>query len=125
MPDKKQKTKLTGDQGEKKAAENLHTHGYTIVERNWRIRTGEIDIIAEKDDTLVFAEVKTVPHSTLETLEHVLGKIKQKRIVETAKCFLQTHRQYSNRYLRFDVLVIDMPCYAPVYHIENAFSELL
>ena len=114
-----------GKEGEKKAENYLKEQGYVIVCRNWRARRGEIDLIAEKDGTLVFAEVKTLPASTLETVEHVLGGIKQKKIIETAKRFLLENRQYSNSYIRFDVLIVDMPFYPPVYHIKNAFSEFV
>ena len=114
-----------GKEGEKKAENYLKEQGYVIVCRNWRARRGEIDLIAEKDGTLVFAEVKTLPASTLETVEHVLGGIKQKKIIETAKCFLLENRQYSNSYIRFDVLIVDVPFYSPVYHIKNAFSEFV
>jgi len=114
-----------GKEGEKKAEDYLKEQGYRILYRNWRTRRGEIDLIAEKDGTLVFAEVKTLPASTLETVEHVLGGIKQKKIIETAKCFLLENRQYSNSYIRFDVLIVDVPFYPPVYHIKNAFSEFV
>jgi len=114
-----------GKEGEKKAEDYLKEQGYRILYRNWRTRRGEIDLIAEKDGTLVFAEVKTLPASTLETVEHVLGGIKQKKIIETAKCFLLENRQYSNSYIRFDVLIVDVPFYSPVYHIKNAFSEFV
>lgn len=114
-----------GKEGEKKAENYLKEQGYVIVCRNWRARRGEIDLIAEKEGTLVFAEVKTLPASTLETVEHVLGGIKQKKIIETAKRFLLENRQYSNSYIRFDVLIVDVPFYPPVYHIKNAFSEFV
>ena len=125
MPSQQAYKILKGKEGEKKAEAYLLRQGYTIVARNWRKRSGEIDIIAEKDGVLVFAEVKTLPHSSAETLQHVLGTVKQKKIIETAKCFLLENRQYNNSYIRFDVFVIDVPLYAPVYHIENAFSETL
>ena len=114
-----------GKEGENRAENYLKEQGYEILYRNWRTRRGEIDIIAEKDGTLVFAEVKTLPASTLETVERVLGGIKQKKIIETAKCFLLENRQYSNSYIRFDVLIVDVPFYPPVYHIKNAFSEFV
>ncbi len=114
-----------GKEGENRAENYLKEQGYRILYRNWRTRRGEIDIIAEKDGTLVFAEVKTLPASTLETVERVLGGIKQKKIIETAKCFLLENRQYSNSYIRFDVLIVDVPFYSPVYHIKNAFSEFV
>lgn len=103
--------------------------GFTIIGRNFRTRCGEIDIIASKGSAeegvslLVFAEVKALPNGNIEILSQELGKIKQKRIVETAKYFVQKHRKYSNSIIRFDAVVIDFPGRSPVYLIENAFSE--
>ena len=117
--------KQIGNNGEDRAAAFYESLGYTVVARNFRTQTGEIDVILEKDDLLVFSEVKTLPNGTPELMAKVLDIGKQKRIIKTAKRFLLNHRQYSNSYIRFDVIVLDMPGYPSVYHIENAFSELL
>ncbi len=116
-------SKVTGNDGEKRAADFLIQNGYKIIDRNWRTKSGEIDIIAMKDEVLVFVEVKTLPNATFDMLSSVLGMQKQKRIVKTAKHFMLKHRQYSNSYIRFDVIVLDMQGLPPVYHIENAFTE--
>ena len=123
--EKKDDRKKTGNLGEEKAALYLIKNGYKLVARNFRTRNGEIDIIAEKGKVLVFFEVKTFPLGTRELLGWVLREIKQKRIIKTAKCFLAKHRQYSNTYIRFDVIVNDMPGLPGIYHIENAFAELI
>jgi putative endonuclease len=115
--------KQTGRDGEKLAADYLEQRGYTIVMRNYRIQRGEIDIIAHKEGTTVFAEVKSLPSGGIETLSHELDARKQKRIVETAKSFLSLYRQYSDDYIRFDVLIVNTPGFDPVCHIENAFLE--
>ena len=116
-------SKETGTDGEKRASEFLEQNGYKIIEHNWRTKSGEIDIIAIKNEVLVFVEVKTLPNATSDMLSSVLGMQKQKRIVKTAKHLLLKHRQYSNSYIRFDVIVLDMQGLPPVYHIENAFTE--
>ncbi len=121
----KESTRNIGNSGEEKAAVFLLSQGYEIVERNWRTRSGEIDIIALTKDILVFVEVKTLPSGNLETLEHELNKRKQKRIIETAKFFLLKHRKYSNSKIRFDVVVVDMPGFESVYHIQDAFAEFI
>ena len=118
-------TKITGDAGENKATDYLMEQGYAILERNWRTKGGEIDIIAYKDETLVFVEVKSLPNGGPELLQTELNRRKLQRIVKSSKCFLLKHRQYSNSYIRYDVIVIDMPGYPKAYHIENAFTELL
>ncbi len=115
----------TGIGGEEEAAGFLLRNGYQVLFRNFRTRRGEVDIIAEKENVLCFVEVKTFPNGTLELLRRVLDRRKQKRIIKTAKCFLQKHREYSDNYIRFDVIVNDMPGFPSVYHIENAFAELL
>ena len=118
-------TKITGNAGEIKAAEYLLKQGYSIIERNYRTKGGEVDIIAGKDDVVVFVEVKSLPNGGPELLQNELNRRKLQRIVKSSKCFLLKHRQYSNSYVRYDVIVIDMPGMPDVYHIENAFTELL
>ena len=121
--------KEKGFLGEERVVNFLIEKNYKILSRNWRTRLGEIDIIAldknPKGDILVFVEVKTLPSGNSETLLKELNARKLKRIIKTSKCFLTKYRQYSNNYIRFDVIVIDMPGFPEVYHIENAFSEFL
>ena len=115
--------KQTGEDGENRATDYLLSKGFAIIERNWRTKGGEIDIIAYKNDTIVFLEVKTLPNGTIDMIQRELNYQKQQRILKTSKRFLLNHRQYSNSYVRYDVIVIDMPGFDPVYHIENAFTE--
>ncbi len=112
-----------GRQGEDRACRYLVEHGYDILARNFRIRSGEIDIIAQKDGYIVFVEVKSLPHGDIDTLSSELGIRKQQKIIKTAKYYLQNHRQYNYQYIRFDVLALDVAGLEPVYHIINAFSE--
>ena len=116
-------TKTIGAEGESRAAVYLESKGFEIIERNWRTKGGEIDIIADKNDTIVFVEVKTLPNGTLDMIQRELNSQKRQRIIKTSKRFLLKHREYNNSYVRYDVIVIDMPGLEPVYHIENAFSE--
>ena len=117
--------KEIGNEGENKALEFLLRNGYELLHKNWRTRFGEIDIIVKKDNLIVFVEVKSLPKGNLDYLSKVLNKDKQERIIKTSKRFLLNNRQYSNSYIRYDVIVIDMPGMSEVYHIENAFMELL
>ena len=116
-------TKKTGDEGEKRACQYLLSKGFAIIERNWRTKGGEIDIIAYKNDIIAFVEVKTLPNGTSDMIQRELNYQKRQRIIKTSKRFLLKHREYNNSYVRFDVIVIDMPGLEPIYHIENAFSE--
>ena len=121
-------SKEKGFLGEERVVNFLVNKKYQILFRNWRTKFGEIDIIALdksnlKGDTLVFLEVKTLPSGNAETLEKELSVTKQKKIVKTSKCFLLEYRQYKYDYIRYDVVVVDMPGQEPIWHIENAFSE--
>ena len=116
-------TRIIGKEGENRAVSYLEEKGFSIIERNWRTKRGEIDIIALKNDILVFVEVKTLPNGTMDMIQRELNYQKRQRIIKTSKRFLLKHREYNNSYVRFDVIVIDMPGLEPVYHIENAFSE--
>ena len=116
-------TRIIGNEGENRAAAFLEAKGFSIIERNWRTKGGEIDIIAVKNDILAFVEVKTLPNGTLDMIQRELNYQKRQRIIKTSKRFLLKHREYNNSYVRFDVIVIDMPGFEEVYHIENAFTE--
>ena len=116
-------TKILGSAGEDLAAKMYSDKGFEIVARNYRIRSGEIDIIAKKGDLLVFSEVKALPGGDADVLASELGPRKQRKIVETAKYFLKNHRQYSNKIIRFDAVVVGLPGFEGVHLIENAFSE--
>ena len=116
-----------GPAGETFAANWLVRQGYSIVARNWRTKTGEVDIIAEKGETLIFFEVKTLPHTPFSDLDITVGNRKQERICKTAKYFLLTHRKYNKMHIRFDVLVLPFDprtteLSEPV-HLENAFED--
>ena len=114
-----------GNEGEEKAASFLIQNYYRIIGRNFRTRSGEIDIIAKKDDVLVFVEVKSLPSGNADTLAHELDLRKQRKIIKTANFFLSKHREYNSSRIRFDVIVIDMPNLPSVYHIQDAFSEFV
>lgn len=115
--------KNVGDKGENRATDFLIQKGFKIIDRNWRTKEGEIDIIAEKEDAIVFVEVKTLPNCSYDMIQKEINYQKQERILKTSKRFLLNHREYNDKFVRFDVILIDMLESEPVYHIESAFSE--
>lgn len=120
-------SKQLGNAGEERAAEWLTEQGYRIIARNWRKQTGEIDIIAQKDDTIVFIEVKTLVHTTINDLDIIINARKQGRICKTAKYFLALHREYNQMHVRFDVVIIpgdpvNKHSVEPM-HLKNAFED--
>jgi len=109
-----------GKKGEDRAVEALVAAGMSVITRNFRCKTGEIDIIALDGETVVFAEVKTWSAYSIESLAHSITPKKQRRIIETAKYFLSVHRQYYGRAIRFDVVFVGKEA---VTHLASAFME--
>jgi putative endonuclease len=109
-----------GRTGEAAAAFYLEGKGLKIVERNFRGTSGEVDLIALEGETLVFVEVKTWSTLGIDALEQGLNEKKQHRIIETAKYFLSSHREYRYMTIRFDVVFV-----APgkITHLASAFME--
>jgi putative endonuclease len=109
-----------GKAGEDAAARLLEEAGFRIIERNFRSEAGEVDIIADDHGTLVFVEVKAWNTYGMENLEYAIDKKKQKKIIQTAKIFLENHREYNSNQVRFDVVFIG-PGF--VRHLASAFME--
>ncbi len=109
-----------GRDGEAAAAAELEARGYRIVARNFRSRSGEVDLIALDGDTLVFVEVKAWTRFGIEDLEYSITARKRGRIIETAKFFLATHREYNSMAVRFDIVFIGE---AGLRHLASAFTE--
>lgn len=74
--------------GEKKVAAFLRKHGHEILKRNYQCRFGEIDIIATKDDFIIFVEVKTRKKGSLVSAAEAVDNFKQQRILKTAEDFI-------------------------------------
>lgn len=75
-----------GAAGEAAAAAYLVESGYTIVERNWRCRFGELDLIAVKDGTLVFVEVRSRSRASLGSFGAPLESITPKKRLTLRRC---------------------------------------
>ncbi len=94
-----------GKEGEKAAVKFLKKKGYRFIEKNYRNKTGEIDIVAEQDEVLVFVEVKSRTDAEYgEPLEAVTPH-KQRKICQVARGFMTQHR-IESRDCRFDVVGI-------------------
>jgi putative endonuclease len=96
-----------GALGEKIAADYLQKEGYRIRERNFRLREGEIDIIAEKDDFLVFVEVRTRASSSFGTAEESVTRYKIERLITVAQSYIQSHQDLPPSW-RIDVVAVDL-----------------
>lgn len=97
---------MIGKQGEKAVKKLLENRGYRILETNFRTRFGEIDIIAERSDTLVFVEVKTRTGVSFGIPEEAVHPQKQERIRRVAVEYLSTMGSKFYKEVRFDVAAI-------------------
>jgi putative endonuclease len=111
-----------GQRSERAAEAFLQGQRYTIIARNYRCAVGEIDLIAQDRDTLVFVEVRSHTGERFgDPLESVTLR-KQRQIAKTALYYVM-RQGMTNRPLRFDVIGIcwegDLP---RVSHVQNAFD---
>ncbi|MDR1956596.1 MAG: YraN family protein [Treponema sp.] len=109
-----------GRAGESRAAAFLEAAGMGIIARNVRSPAGEIDLVALDGETVVFIEVKTWSAYPIEELLYGIDEKKQRRIIETAKYFLFSHREYKGMAVRFDVVFIGPEA---ITHLASAFME--
>lgn len=118
------KTDELGRFGEETAAHFLKEQGYRIIQRNFRCRLGEVDLIACNRDYIVFVEVKLRKSNRFGYAMEYVTAAKQRRIIKAASCWLVSNR--TSLQPRFDVIEV----YAPegtggrvsVNHIEDAFQ---
>lgn len=108
-----------GKAGEERAEKALKKLGYRILERNFRTRFGEIDIVAEEKGCLVFVEVKKRNTSTFGDSFDAVNKRKRQHLIKSA-LFYMKHHDSCNRKVRFDVVGIDGD---GVRIIKNAFMS--
>ena len=114
------KKKEKGDKAEQLAADYLSGQGYRIVERNFRCKLGEIDLIARDGDDLVFVEVRSRFSRTSPNPAYSVDFRKQKKIAQVAELYLVKH--YRQMPLaRFDVVLVTLED-STVEHIPNAFE---
>lgn len=107
-----------GKKNEDLAVDFLQRKGYTILQRNFYTRYGEIDIVALRDDTVVFVEVRSLSKTDFGLPQESLNKTKIKKIIKTAEYFLYKNN-LTDKNIRFDVIAIFQES---ITHIENAFN---
>jgi putative endonuclease len=112
-----------GKIGENLAADALSRQGYTILVRNYRCRSGEIDIIGKVRDTLAFIEVKTRRSHLYGLPEDAVTMRKQRQIIKSAQHYLAEHNLFDHD-CRFDVVsvIIDERKPAKISIIAGAFD---
>ena len=119
------KTEL-GAWGEKQAAKALERTGFRIVERNFRTRFGEIDLIARKEVILAFVEVKLRKNTEYGSAREFVTSSKQRKIRLAAESYLCCRAWTQELQPRFDVIEVYAPLgaegKAEIIHLEDAFE---
>ena len=110
---------LAGARAEDLCAELLRAAGLRVIERNWRCRLGEIDLIAEENGTVVFAEVRSRASAGFGGAAESITSAKRDRLLAAARLYL-TGRP--NAHCRFDVFLVEGER-RQVRWIRDAFGE--
>ena len=115
--------KLFGQAGESAAEEYLRCKGYRILARNLRSHLGELDLVAEDGQVLVFVEVKARRTDVFGGAIYAVHHRKQEKLIQLAAQYL-ARRHIKNRLCRFDVVLLQgSDAVAPqIEHIQNAFE---
>ena len=109
----------TGLSGEQRAAEWLQTeHGMKVIEQRCRTKAGEIDLILQDGDTIVFAEVKTRLHAGAGEGLLAVNRKKQERITKASILYLMK-KGWLNRAVRYDIVEVRTD---EILYIPNAFQ---
>lgn len=121
---KKFSTQNIGEKGEEYTVKFLEKKKYKILERNYRKRYGEIDIIAENKNYIVFVEVKTRHKDSMTSAADAVNRQKQIRIIKTASLYLAENE--TEKFCRFDVCEVyvnsDNLKLVDINYIEAAFE---
>jgi putative endonuclease len=112
-----------GRDGEARAAAYLAAQGFTILAQNVRGPAGEIDIVAEDGETLVFCEIRTRRSRGQGGALESVTPAKQRQVVRVAEWFLAVRPALRSRPIRFDVVAIDLRGDAiAIEHVRDAFG---
>jgi len=117
------KTKSLGPLGEALAEERLRTLGYAILDRNWRTREGEIDIVAKEGEVIVFVEVRARRTRTFGLPEESITPQKQERLMKTALAYLEENKLYEMD-CRFDLIALECSKGGEVVRMEHYFDVI-
>jgi len=125
-----------GSCGERKACRYLRKHSYKIMDVNWRCQAGEIDIVASREKTLIFIEVKTRHVKVAEDFPpaHAVDRRKQDKLRLLARIYLDRHHRMLKReritLTQFDIIALTytrralglFTCFS-VEHLQDAFTD--
>jgi putative endonuclease len=96
-----------GQWAEQQALTFLQSQGFSLIVANYHCRYGEIDLIVQKDQEIVFVEVKARSITQYAPSYETISRSKQKKIMKSALCFLENEPHFHSFYGRFDVICFD------------------
>ena len=112
-----------GQKGEEVAVNHLSTKGYVVIERNYKWKSSEVDIICKKDNLLVVVEVKTRNSMALGEPYLSVTRSKQRQIIKVTNQFILSNNVHED--VQFDVVSIILNQHQlQIEHIENAFYPI-
>lgn len=112
-----------GRWAEETAYHYLIQHGLTLIQRNYRYRGGEIDLVMQDERTLIFIEVRYRASNRFGSSAESIDNRKQQRIYQTAEHYIQNHHNCEQWACRFDaVLISGRPPHSTIEWIQNAFQ---
>ena len=112
-------TRKRGAEAEDLAARYLARKGLAVLEKNFRVRGGEIDLICRDGDSLVFVEVRLRSNSEYGGAAASITPTKQRRIIQAARHWLAKHGEQA---CRFDCILLDALDESRIEWITNAFA---
>ena len=109
-----------GKQGEDQATDFLENRGFTVMARNYRYKHAEIDLIVQKDNWLIFVEVKTRSSDAFGEPETFVDYKKGRKIMEAAEEYIHTNDWHGH--IRFDIISVKLGSDPEIRHFEDAIN---
>jgi putative endonuclease len=125
MPRDRRRARSLGNFGERVAASHLESKGYAVLERNWSVREGEIDLIASRGRDLVFVEVRSRRGRSMGLPEESITGRKATHVRAAAAAYMQQNPEAPPN-ARIDVVVLELDAKGRVLRveqIENAIED--
>jgi putative endonuclease len=112
------KRQALGEWGERLAESHLLSKGYAILARNWRVQEGEVDLVAQDGQTIVFAEIKTRRSRSYGEPEQSITASKRRRLRQASWAYLEAHGLLEAAW-RIDVIAIRTDLPGKAWHLEH------
>ncbi len=115
-------TRKIGTAAEDLAIEHLEQRGLILLTRNYHCRRGEIDLIMQEGNFLVFVEVRYRKNDRYGSAAESVTRQKQRRLLTTAEYYLQSERHHADNICRFDVIALSGEQDPQIEWIKDAFQ---